>query len=76
MELPAAPVAQKPSLIGTILRVTLGILFVLTIYLLPLGVGMLRRVRNVGSVAAIDVLLGWTLVGWAIALAMSVRSKS
>ncbi len=29
---------------------------------------------NAGSVAVITLLLGWTLVGWAVAIAMAVRS--
>src|SRR5262245_51459432 len=35
---------------------------------------MLRRLRDVRSVATINVFLGWTIVGWGFALAMSVRS--
>jgi len=46
----------------------------LAIYLLPLVVGLLRRVPDIGSVAVINILLGWTLVGWAAALALALRS--
>jgi len=58
-----------------ILRIVFGILFVVSIYLIPTGIAMLRRVRNAGSIAALNVLLGWTLLVWAITLAMAVRSK-
>jgi hypothetical protein len=44
------------------------------IYLLPVLIAVARRVPDIGSVAAINVLLGWTLVGWAAALAMALRS--
>jgi uncharacterized membrane protein len=44
------------------------------LYVLPLIIGCLRRVTDVGSVAVINILLGWTLVGWAVALAMALRS--
>ena len=44
------------------------------LYLLPLLIGCFRRVPDVGAVAVINILLGWTLVGWAVALAMAVRS--
>ena len=40
----------------------------------PWWVAVHRRVPNAGSVIVIDVLLGWTLVGWAVALAMACRS--
>jgi Superinfection immunity protein len=46
------------------------------IYLLPLIIGLARGVRDIGSVAVINILLGWTLVGWAAALALAMRSVS
>ncbi len=58
------------------LRIGFAVLFLLTIYLLPTGIAMLRRVRNVGSVAVLDIFLGWSIIGWAIALAMAVRSTA
>jgi hypothetical protein len=45
------------------------------LYLLPLLIGLARRVPDIGSIAAINVLLGWTLVGWTAALAMALRSS-
>lgn len=57
-----------------ILRIGFGVLFIATLYLLPTGVAMLRRTRNVGSVAVLNTLLGWTLIGYVVALALSVRS--
>jgi hypothetical protein len=45
------------------------------LYLLPVLIGWARRVPDIGSVAVINVLLGWTLVGWAAALAMALRSS-
>ena len=44
------------------------------LYLLPVLIGLARRVPDIGSVAAVNVLLGWTLLGWAAALAMALRS--
>jgi hypothetical protein len=43
------------------------------LYLLPVLIGWVRRVPDLGAVAVINVLLGWTLAGWA-ALAMALRS--
>ena len=40
----------------------------------PLIVAVVRHVPNVGSVAVINIFLGWTLIGWVVALAMAVRS--
>lgn len=44
------------------------------LYFVPTIVAKDRKVPNFGSVAVINIFLGWTLVGWVIALAMAVRS--
>jgi hypothetical protein len=44
------------------------------LYLLPVIVGTARRAPDIGTVAVINILLGWTLAGWAVALAMALRS--
>jgi Superinfection immunity protein len=46
------------------------------LYLLPLLIGCARRAPDIGAVAAINILLGWTLLGWAAALAMALRSAA
>jgi len=43
-------------------------------YFLPSIIGAVRHVPNIGSVVVINFFLGWTLVGWVIALAMAARS--
>jgi Superinfection immunity protein len=43
-------------------------------YLLPTLIGSSRHVADLGSVAVINIALGWTLVGWVIALAMALRT--
>jgi len=51
-------------------------LIVLGLYFLPTVVAFSRRVVNRGSVAVLNVFLGWTLIGWVIALAMAVRTRT
>jgi hypothetical protein len=43
-------------------------------YLLPVLIGCARRVPDIGAVAVINIMLGWTLIGWVAALAMALRS--
>ena len=45
-------------------------------YVLPVIIGCIRRVPDLGSVIVINILLGWTLVGWVVALALALRSAS
>jgi hypothetical protein len=42
-------------------------------YWLPAIVASRRGVANRGSVVAVNCFLGWTAVGWVVALAMAMR---
>ncbi|MFE4694267.1 superinfection immunity protein [Streptomyces sp. NPDC056749] len=44
------------------------------LYFLPAIVAASRKVTNSGSVFVINLLLGWTFVGWVVALAMAMKS--
>ena len=48
---------------------------VLGFYFLPTIVAVVRKVTNQGSVAVINFFLGWTLIGWVVALAMACRTS-
>ncbi len=41
------------------------------LYLAPTFVEMMREARNIGSIAVINILLGWLFIPWVIALAMA-----
>jgi ABC-type sugar transport system permease subunit len=43
-------------------------------YLLPWAIAVVRDVRH-WSVFWVNLLLGWTIVGWIIALVMSLRAQ-
>jgi len=46
----------------------------LALYLLPTIIGTIRHVPNQGSIGVVNVFLGWTLIGWIVALAMAART--
>ncbi|CAM3900514.1 superinfection immunity protein [Mycobacterium frederiksbergense] len=46
------------------------------VYWVPTVIAFIRAVPNKASVLVINLFLGWTLIGWVVALAMSVRSKT
>jgi hypothetical protein len=50
------------------------IVLFIAFYFVPILVATIRKVPNIGSVAVINVFLGWTLVGWVVALSMAARS--
>lgn len=47
----------------------------LPLYVLPLIIAYLRAAPDRASVAVINVLLGWTYLGWVAALALAVRDR-
>lgn len=53
------------------------IVFSVILYWIPTVVALVRRheIPNVGSIVIINLFLGWTLVGWVVALAMACRSR-
>jgi hypothetical protein len=53
----------------------LGLLVLAALYFLPTIVAASRKVPNQGSVLVVNLFLGWTLLGWVIALAMAARSR-
>jgi RNA polymerase subunit RPABC4/transcription elongation factor Spt4 len=55
--------------------VLIFVLIGICVYFIPSFVAVTRKVTNTGSVFVINLLLGWTLVGWAVALAMAVKTN-
>jgi hypothetical protein len=46
------------------------------IYFVPTLIAFDRQVVNKWSVLVVNGLLGWTLIGWAVALALAVRDST
>ncbi len=46
------------------------------LYLLPWAVAATRSKSNVGGVVLINLLLGWTVIGWVVALVMACSAES
>jgi hypothetical protein len=56
----------------TLLLVVVGIGF----YFLPTIVAVTRKVTNQGSILVVNFFLGWTFLGWVVALAMACRTSN
>jgi hypothetical protein len=49
---------------------------VLTIgYMLPYAIAVTRRLPNFGAIGTLNLLLGWTVIGWIVALVMACSQK-
>jgi hypothetical protein len=58
----------------TAIAVAIWLTILATLWLLPTIVAVRRHVRHVGSIAVINIFLGWTFVGWVAALALATRT--
>ena len=67
----AQTVTNADACAGGIIIAVLGVF----LYFVPLIVGALRHVRNLGALAVVNVFAGWTLIGWVVALAMACRTR-
>lgn len=61
-------------MIETILAALVLVSLLLALYLVPVMVGVARHAPDLGAIAVINILLGWTFVGWVLALALAMRS--
>jgi hypothetical protein len=52
------------------------LLLVAAFYFLPTILGMLRHKRNSLAIFALNLLLGWTLIGWIIALVWGLTADA
>ena len=53
-----------------------GVLLCCTIYWIPSGIAVLRQRTNVGPIIVINTFLGWTLIGFVIALSWAVATDT
>lgn len=62
------------STLGTSVRIFIGVILCISIYMLPAGIAFLRGRENTAAIAVLNLFLGWTLVGWVAALVWSIKS--
>ena len=57
------------------LRLIAGILCCVTLYLIPFGVALFRNKHNKLAIFALNLLLGWTFIGWVVALIWALTKR-
>lgn len=53
----------------------IALLVILLAYFLPLFVAALRKAKARDGIAVVNLFLGWTFVGWVVALAWAVSGE-
>lgn len=51
---------------------TMFMLLLAGIYMIPAIVAAFRKLPSANSIAVVNIFLGWTFIGWVVALAMAV----
>lgn len=51
-----------------------GLALLVAVYFVPSLVGVTRQHHNLGSIVVLNLFLGWTVIGWVLALAMSASA--
>jgi hypothetical protein len=62
------------SLLSVLVAIA-GTIVGVVVYVLPTIIAARRNMPHVGSIAVVNVFLGFTYVGWVVALAMAVAGK-
>ncbi|CAB3922614.1 superinfection immunity protein [Achromobacter deleyi] len=68
---------QQLGPLNSVGKLIAGSFFLATplLYVLPLIEAKLRRRTNFASIAIVNIFLGWTFIGWVVALAWACSSK-
>jgi hypothetical protein len=56
-----------------VLAIVIAVLLMLTIYFFPTGVAILRSKSNTLAIFALNLLLGWSVIGWVFALVWALK---
>src|SRR5581483_11188932 len=68
---------MHPTFLFFLFGLASWILFVLLVpYFLPTIIAILRQKTNTGSIFALNLLLGWSLIGWVVALIWALSSDN
>jgi hypothetical protein len=59
-----------------VVQVPTGNIVIFLLYFLPVFVAALRSKAHPGGVVVVDLLLGWTVIGWIVALAMAASGST
>ena len=68
-----AAVADFSSVVGSILLFILLPLLALSVYFFPSIVGWKKKHKDILAIFVLNLFLGWTLLGWVIALVWAVK---
>ena len=69
-------IIRSLKLIFSSVRMFCGAVVCCTVYFIPFGFALMRNSNNKLSIFLLNLLLGWTLVGWVFALVWAARKRT
>lgn len=61
---------------GTLWPLLLAVLVTSCVYLVPSVMAASRRHRHIGPIIALNIFLGWTIIGWMIAFGWALMNSA
>jgi len=78
---PVGPYAHVPQVVtdqrdvnGAIMAIAWFVAFFTAFYMLPWAIAATRGKANHGAIAVVNLFLGWSIIGWIVALIMACGS--
>jgi len=62
-------------MLGAWIRFLFGAFLITTVYFAPWGIALIRKHKNTLPIFLVTFLLGWTIIGWIIAIIWSFTSN-
>ncbi len=72
----AAQYVDRPAPNGGLVAVAWIVAFLTFLYMLPWAIAATRSKSNQGAIGIVNLLLGWSLIGWVVALVMAASAES
>jgi hypothetical protein len=74
MYLATASTTGSDNAVSIVLFIALSVVGFIA-YWVPTAVALIRHHRSPGPIVIINLFLGWTIIGWIVALAMAVSAQ-
>ena len=58
------------------MSVAIGLIVILALYFIPTIIAVSKGLRNAGAIFAMNLLLGWSFIGWVVALIWSLTNDA
>jgi len=53
----------------------MSVLILIVFYFIPTAIGLFRYKLNIWAIILTNIFLGWTVIGWLVALVLSVKNN-